>query len=45
MEQQDNENGLQSDEKELAYLIELKQEIEKQIEALREKISLKNQIQ
>ena len=44
MEQQDNENGLQSDEKELAYLIELKQEIEKQIEALREKISLKNQI-
>lgn len=45
MEQQNNENGLQSDEKELAYLIELKQEIEKQIEALREKISLKNQIQ
>ena len=45
MEQQDYENELQSDEKELAHLLELKQEIERQIEALREKISLKNQIQ
>ena len=44
-EQQDNENGFQSDEKELAYLIELKQEIERKIQALREKISLKSQIQ
>ena len=44
-EQLDNENGFQSDEKELAYLIELKQEIERKIQALREKISLKSQIQ
>ena len=44
-EQQDNENGFQNDEKELAYLIELKQEIERKIQALREKISLKSQIQ
>ena len=44
-EQLDNENGSQSDEKELAYLIELKQEIERKIQALREKISLKSQIQ
>lgn len=44
-EQQDNENGFQNDEKELVYLIELKQEIERKIEALREKISLKSQIQ
>ena len=42
-EQQDNENGFQNDEKELVYLIELKQEIERKIEALREKISLKSQ--
>ena len=44
-EQLYNENGFQSDEKELAYLIELKQEIERKIQALREKISLKSQIQ
>lgn len=44
-EQLDNENGFQSDEKELAYLIELKQEIERKIQALREKINLKSQIQ
>ena len=44
-EQQDNENGFQNDEKELAYLIELKQEIERKIQALREKINLKSQIQ
>lgn len=44
-EQLDNENGFQSDEKELAYLIELKQEIDRKIQALREKISLKSQIQ
>ena len=44
-EQLDNENGFQSDEKELAYLIELKQEIDRKIKALREKISLKSQIQ
>lgn len=44
-EQQDNENESQNDEKELAYLIELKQEIERKIQALREKISLKSQIQ
>lgn len=44
-EQLYNENGFQNDEKELAYLIELKQEIERKIQALREKISLKSQIQ
>ncbi len=44
-EQLDNENESQSDEKELAYLIELKQEIERKIQALREKINLKSQIQ
>jgi hypothetical protein len=44
-EQQDYEIGFQNDEKELAYLIELKQEIERKIQALREKISLKSQIQ
>ena len=44
-EQLYNENGFQSDKKELAYLIELKQEIERKIQALREKISLKSQIQ
>ena len=44
-EQLYNENGFQSDEKELAYLLELKQEIERKIQALREKISLKSQIQ
>lgn len=44
-EQLYNENGFQSDEKELAYLIELKQEIERKIQALREKINLKSQIQ
>ncbi len=44
-EQQDYEIGFQSDEKELAYLIELKQEIERKIQALREKINLKSQIQ
>ena len=44
-EQQDNENGFQNDEKELIYLIELKQEIERKIQALREKINLKSQIQ
>lgn len=43
MEQQDNDNGFQSEEEELAHLIELKQEIERKIEALREKISLKSQ--
>ncbi len=44
-EQLYNENGFQNDEKELAYLIELKQEIERKIQALREKINLKSQIQ
>ena len=44
-EQLHNENGFQNDEKELAYLIELKQEIERKIQALREKINLKSQIQ
>lgn len=44
-EQLYNENGFQSDEKELVYLIELKQEIERKIQALREKINLKSQIQ
>ena len=44
-EQLYNENGFQNDEKELAYLIELKQEIERKIQALREKNNLKSQIQ
>lgn len=44
-EQQDYEIGFQNDEKELAYLIELKQEIERKIQALSEKINLKSQIQ
>ena len=43
MEQQDIDNEFQSDEENLAHLMELKQEIERQIEALREKISLKSQ--
>ena len=45
MEPQDNEKALNSDEKALAHLIELKNEIERQIEVLREKINMKHSIQ
>lgn len=41
-EQEDNKNEFSSDEEELAYLIDLKQKIEMQIKALREKINTKN---
>jgi hypothetical protein len=41
-EQQENEGGFSSDEEELAHLLELKHEIERQIEVLREKINMKS---
>ena len=45
METQDNEKDFDSDEAALAHLIELKDDIERQIEALREKINMKHLIQ
>ncbi len=45
MEPQDNEKDFDSDEEALVHLIELKDDIERQIEALREKINMKQSIQ
>lgn len=45
MDPQENEKGFDSDEEILAHLIELKKDIEEQIEVLREKINLKHSIQ
>ena len=45
MNPQDNEKEFDSDEETLAHLIELKKNIEKQIEVLREKINMKHSIQ
>ena len=42
MEPAESENGISSDEETLAHLIELKKEIEKEIEILREKINMKS---
>ena len=42
LEQQENENGFKNDEEQLAHLIELKKEIERHIEYLREKINMKS---
>lgn len=42
---QEDKNGFDSDEETLAHLIELKNEIERQIEALRKKNNLKHSIQ
>ena len=42
MELAESENGISSDEETLAHLIELKKEIEKEIEILREKINMKS---
>lgn len=41
----ENEKGFNSDEEILAYLIELKKDIEEQIEVLQEKINMKSSIQ
>ena len=45
MEPQDNKKDFDSDEEALAHLIELKNEIERQIEVLREQINMKHSIQ
>jgi hypothetical protein len=45
MEPQNNEKDFDSDEEALAHLLELKDDIERQIEALREKINMKHSIQ
>ena len=45
MKPQDNEKNFDSDEEILAHLIQLKNDIERQIEALREKINMKHSIQ
>ena len=45
MDPKENEKEFESDEEKLAHLIEMKNEIERQIEILREKINLKRSIQ
>ena len=45
MDSQENEKEFNNDEETLAHLIELKKDIEEQIEVLREKINLKHSIQ
>ena len=45
MEPKDDEKDFDNDEETLARLIELKEDIERQIEVLREKINMKHQIQ